>query len=363
MRIAIDARESGTSTGRYVDKLIEHMHKVGTDYEIVVMTKSHRLDFIKQIAPQFEVVAADFKEFTFSEQLSFLRFCRNIKADLIHFSMVQQPILYRGKTVTTMNDLTSLRFKNPLTPSLVYHIKRGVYSFVNKYVAKKASHLITYTQFVKDDIVQFTGVNEQKITPIYLAADKITDAATLVEHINGGQFLLYVGRPFPHKNLRSLIDAFYQLQKKHPQLHLVLAGKKDAVYERHLQYIEEKGIQNVILTGFVSDGELRWLYENCAVYCFPSLSEGFGLPSLEAMAHGAPVASSNATCLPEVNGNAAHYFNPLDIKDMSAKINDILTDKKLSESLTKKGFKQVKKYSWEQTAKETLAVYKEALGS
>jgi len=111
----------------------------------------------------------------------------------------------------------------------------------------------------------------------------------------------------------------------------------------------------------VSEGQLRWLYENTAAYIFPSLSEGFGLPGLEAMAHGAPVVSSNATCLPEIYGNAAHYFDPLDINDIANKTNDVLTNSDLRNELIKKGKTQAAKYSWQQMAKQTLEVYKKAL--
>lgn len=361
MKIAIDARESGTTTGRYVEKLVEHMHKIGVDHEMIIMTKSHRLDFMKQIAPNFTVVAADFKEFTFSEQIGFLRFCRNLKVDLVHFTMVQQPVFYKGKTVTTMNDLTTLRFKNPLTNRLVYDLKHSIYGWVNKRVATKANHIITYTNYVREDIQNYTGVSAGKITPIHLAADTITEPSEPIKKLGGKQFLLYVGRPFPHKNLRRLIDAYALLQKKHPRLKLVLVGKNDATYQSHLSYIKENGIKNVVLTGFVSEGKLRWLYENCSAYCFPSLSEGFGLPSLEAMAHGAPVVSSNATCLPEVNGNAAHYFNPMDIEDMAQKISEVITNKKLRDSMVKRGYAQAKEYSWKHTVNQTLAVYEQVL--
>lgn len=361
MRIAIDARESGTTTGRYVDKLIEHIHEIGVDHEIVVMTKSHRLDFMRRIAPNYEVIAADFKEFSFSEQIGFLRFCRNLQADLIHFPIVQQPILYKGKTVTTMNDLTTLRFKNPAKNPLLFGIKQRIYGWVNKRVARKSDHLITYTQYVKDDVIAYTGVLADKITPIHLAADKITEPAQPLTRLCGKQFIMYVGRPQPHKNLRRLIDAFALLQKGHPELCLVLAGKTDALYEQHLAYIKERGIKNVIVTGFVSDGELKWLYQNTQVYAFPSLSEGFGLPGLEAMLHGAPVVSSNATCLPEVNGDGAHYFDPLNTADIAAKINDVLTDRKLRNSLVQKGKKRVQKFDWQKTARQTLVIYEQVL--
>lgn len=91
-----------------------------------------------------------------------------------------------------------------------------------------------------------------------------------------------------------------------------------------------------MFTGFISDEQLRWMYENTAVYCFPSLSEGFGLPGLEAMLHGAPVASSTATCLPETHGDAAHYFDPFSVEDIAKSIDDILSDDKLRNELIKK---------------------------
>jgi glycosyltransferase involved in cell wall biosynthesis len=167
----------------------------------------------------------------------------------------------------------------------------------------------------------------------------------------------------PHKNLGRLIDAFVVLQKTYPELVLVLAGKKDANYARHEERVRREGIYNVVFTGFVSEGQLRWLYENCAVYVFPSLSEGFGLPGLEAMVHGAPVVSSNATCLPEVYGEAAHYFDPLDTSDMAAKIGEVLYDEALRSNLIKKGKEQAAKYSWRRTAEQTLEVYEKALGN
>jgi glycosyltransferase involved in cell wall biosynthesis len=113
----------------------------------------------------------------------------------------------------------------------------------------------------------------------------------------------------------------------------------------------------------VSEGQLRWLYENCAAYVFPSLSEGFGLPGLEAMVHGAPVVSSNATCLPEVYGEAAHYFDPLDVDDIASKIGETLDNEALRSNLIKKGKEQAAKYSWRRTAEQTLEVYEKALNA
>jgi glycosyltransferase involved in cell wall biosynthesis len=173
---------------------------------------------------------------------------------------------------------------------------------------------------------------------------------------------MYVGRPLPHKNLERLIEAFVKIKATHPDVVLVLAGKKDPVYRQIESDVARRTIKNVIFTDYVTEGRLRWLYENCSAYVFPSLSEGFGLPGLEAMIHGAPVVSSNATCLPEVYGDAAHYFDPTDIQAMADAINEVLTDKDLRLKLTKSGHDQAAKYSWEQTAAQTLAIYNQVLG-
>lgn len=361
MKIVIDAREYPTSTGRYIRKLIENLEKLESEHEFIILLFSEDFDAYQPGAPNFSKIKAPYKEFTFSEQLGFLRFCRNLNADLIHFGMIQQPILYSGLKVTTIHDLTTARFRNPLTHPLVFKFKQLVYKVVIHSVARSNKTIITATEYVKNDLVNYTKINPQKVKVTYESADKIEADTEIIPDLKGQKFLLYVGRVHPHKNIQRLIEAFGALQKNNPELKLVLVGKKDALAEQNLVYAKKHGIENIIATGYVSEGQLRWLYENCAVYCFPSLSEGFGLPSLEAMKHSAPVASSNATCLPEVNGDAAHYFDPLNVNDMAEKINDVLTDEKLRSDLIKKGSEQVKKYSWEMMAKQTLVVYEEAL--
>ena len=175
---------------------------------------------------------------------------------------------------------------------------------------------------------------------------------------------MYIGRPTPHKNLERLVQAFRLLQPQYPELKLVLAGKKDTNYRRVEAKVRQQGMENsVVFTDFVSEGQLRWLYENCAAYVFPSLSEGFGLPGLEAMVHGAPVVSSNATCLPEIYGNAAHYFDPLDTQAMADAINEVLNNAALRQELINRGKDQAAKYSWKRMAEQTLAVYEQVLKS
>ena len=176
-------------------------------------------------------------------------------------------------------------------------------------------------------------------------------------------FVLHVGSAFPHKNLEGLIKSYEVIRQTNPELNLVLAGKKEYYYKKLEASVgKQHALKNkVVFTGIVADAELKWLYEHAEDYVFPSLSEGFGLPGLEAMVHGCPVVSSNATCLPEVYGDAAHYFDPENSEDIAAKILEVISDKNLRESLIKKGFKQAAKYSWKKTAEQTLEVYKRVL--
>lgn len=358
MKIVIDARESGTSTGRYVDKLIEYLHKLHPAHEIVVLAKTSRIKPLRELAPDFKIVKSDYKEFTFAEQIGLRRQLKSLKPDLVHFTMTQQPVRYKGRVITTIHDLTTLRFNNPAKNQLVFKAKRKVYSYVIKRVAAQSAYIITPSRFVKQDVAQYANISPNKIFVTYEAADLINLKAEPVLRLKDKQFIMYVGRPLPHKNLERLIDAFELLKKKYPDLRLALAGKMDANFRRIEAGVTQKRMaDSIVFTDFVSEGELKWLYQNTAAYVFPSLSEGFGLPGLEAMAHGAPVVSSNATCLPEIYGDAAQYFDPLSTSDMASRISDVLSSAGLRGELIKKSRDRAAKFSWQKMAQQTLQIY------
>lgn len=360
-RIVIDNRVSGETTGRYSDKLVEYLHEQKPAHDVIVLTRSHRINFVKKIAPNFTVIESNYPDFSFGEQLGLAKQLYTLKADLVHFAMVQQPVLYMRPKVTSMLDLTTLRFKNQSKNPIVFAFKQFVYVLVNWWATVTSRHIITISNFVRNDVAKTFHVSKEKITTTYNAADKITDDSQPLSELVDKQFIFYTGRPQPHKNLQRLIEAFVKLQKDFPELKLVLAGKKDVLYEQHEKFVKEQGINGVLFTGFVSEGELKWLYEHTAAYIFPSLSEGFGLPGLEAMMHGAPVVSSKATCLPEIYKDAVLYFDPLDTDDMVQKISDVLRDPGLQKSLSSKGEQLAKTYSWKRMAQQTLDVYEKAL--
>lgn len=174
---------------------------------------------------------------------------------------------------------------------------------------------------------------------------------------------MHVGAPFPHKNLDRLLQAFELLKADQPDLQLVLPGKMKGQFKADFDasLAANAFSSDVVTPGFVDDRELKWLYENTACYVLPSLSEGFGLPGLEAMAHRAPVAASNNTCMPEVYGEAALYFDPFDIHAMAVVVNQILTDSKLADKLRTLGDKRLLLFSWEKMAKQTFFVYESVL--
>jgi glycosyltransferase involved in cell wall biosynthesis len=363
-RIILDAREYSTSTGRYIERLIHYLQEIDHVNQYLILLKSKDISAFevkRTNSEHFIAVACDYKEFSFDEQTKLQRQIASLKPDLVHFGMVQQPVLYSGPVVTTIHDLTTVRFTNPAKNRLVYTAKQSIYRRVIKRAAQKSRIIITPTEFVKTDLVNFTGVQPDKIIVTLEAADSIAESPTPLKYLQNKKFIMYLGRPTPHKNLPRLIEAHALLREQHPDLLLVLAGKKDANYERIAANIPAGQQNSVVFTDFVSESELRWLYLNARAYVFPSLSEGFGLPGLEAMISGAPVVSSNATCLPEVYGSAAHYFDPLSVPAMQKAINDVLTNSALRGELVNAGKARAQQYSWKRMAEQTLTIYNQVL--
>lgn len=359
MHIAIDARIINTSTGRYVERLIHYLEKIDTTNKYTILVPTKDQNFYTPANPNFTVQTIDFANYSLAEQTGFKKFLDDLKPDLVHFAMPQQPTFYSGRKVTTFHDLTLLKTYNSDKDWFLFHAKQLVGRWVFKRVAKTSDHIITPSQFTKDELIKFSGVSADKITVTYEAADVFPDALEPYNH-PFSRYILYVGQQSDYKNIRRLGDAHQKLLESHPDLGLILVGKKNDSIKANERYFNSKGYKNILFTDFIPDSQRDWLYTNAAAYIFPSLMEGFGLPGLEAMGYGAPVISSNATCLPEVYGDAAHYFDPLDINDMARAINEVLTDEPLRQTLVDKGYKQLQKYSWQRMAEQTLEVYNQA---
>ena len=360
MHIVIDGRIINSSTGRYVERLVTYLQDIDTTNKYTVLVPSKDKDFWKPSSKNFSVVVADFANYSLAEQFGLNKLLRSLRPDLVHFCMPQQPVLYRGKSVTTIHDLTLLNTYMSDKNWIVYKTKQLIGRFVFHRVIKKNSFVITDTNYTKKKLGVFDDRSLEKTVAVPLSADKVK-VKPLPYSLPFKQYIMYVGQQANYKNIRRLLDAHNILRNKYPDLGLVLVGREDEMVRRHKKYVAKKSYQNVLFTGFVSDEELAWLYTNTSAYVFPSLMEGFGLPGLEAMTYGAPVVSSKASCLPEVYGHAAHYFDPRDSSDMATAIEEVLSSSKLREQLVTKGKSQLRKYSWKTTARKTHHIYLKAL--
>lgn len=360
--IVIDARLIKSTTGRYMQKLVQNLAKLPSDHRITILIGRHDDPAELELPEKFEYKRVNYPIGSIGEQIGLNRRLKKLRPDLVHFGMTQQPILYKGRKITTIHDLTTIRFENPARNRWIFKFKQKIYEKVVKNAAQQSAYVITPSQYVKQDVAQYAKIAPEKIFVTYEAADRITAPAKPVPRLEGKQFIMYVGRATPHKNLVRLVRAFELLRKKYPSLMLVLAGANNPNYHRLGALVTEKRLaHSIVFTDFVSEGELRWLYQNCAAYVFPSLSEGFGLPGLEAMMHGAPVVSSSATCLPEIYGDAAHYFDPHSVTDIATKIHDVLSKSSLRLELIRRGQARAAKYSWRRTAHQTLELYDKSL--
>lgn len=236
----------------------------------------------------------------------------------------------------------------------------SLYRFLFWWAHKKSKKIIVPADYVAQDLASYQPFTKSKIVRTYESSEPPVEGPA--EPLSGVSkpFIFHVGQPLPHKNIDRLIQAFEILKTSHNELQLVLPGKIQGVFKKDLDrwIAASPAKDSIIVPGFISDHQLKWLYENAECYALPSLSEGFGLPGLEAMAHDCPVASSSATCLPEVYKDAAVYFDPTVVEDMAAKIASVIDDKKLAKDLVKKGREVLKLYSWRTMAEETLAVYR-----
>ena len=360
--IAIDARVINSSTGRYVERLVHYLEEIDTINKYSILVRKKDLDFYKPTNKNFSILEADFDSYSVEEQTTFKYFLDKLNADLVHFCMPQQPVLYKGKKVTTIHDLTLLKTYNSDKNWLSYHIKQAVGYFVFKSVIKNNTQIIVPSKFTKNEVIRLSPIAADKINLTYESADVEKSELKSYKH-TFKQFILYVGQQSDYKNIRRLGDAHQQLLKNYPELGLVLVGRKNASALNNEKYFSNKKYKNILFTDFIPDSQKDWLYTQASAYVFPSLMEGFGLPGLEAMGYGAPVVSSNATCLPEVYGDAAIYFDPKSVNDMAKKISTVLEDESLRKDLIAKGYEQLKKYSWKKMAKETHAIYEKILAS
>lgn len=360
MRIVIDGRMMGprwTGIGLYTQKLVENLAAVDHDNQYIILMGADNFTDWTPPAPNFSKVLAPYKIYGLAEQLLLPFKLRGLKPDLVHF-LHNVPVLYRGRRVVIVHDTTMVDFD--LAPAgllggLKYKIKRiGMMAAFRSITS--ATAIITPSKATKEQLLSLLKVPADLINVIYESAEAGVVPNRTIDATN--PTLLYVGTLYPYKNVAVILNALPILLKDHPDLLLKIIGSTPRFNQSVKDQIEQLKLStSVELAGFVSEVEKTGAYRAATLFVFPSLSEGFGLPPLEAMAQGLPVLAAQASALPEVLGNGADYFDPHDPKDLAAKIQGLLDDPKRLSDLQQRGQLRLKDFSWQKMATETLAVY------
>lgn len=369
-RILIDGRwMKDSGIGRYVENLILETVSNDTSNHYIVLVRKGETDCLPLPRGRVEYVETDIAWYTSQEQIALPKLIESQKPDLVHFTNFNVPLGYRKPFVVTIHDLTLLRYKSirgGLLAPFTYRLKDIVMRHVLKTAVKRSKLIFTPSHFVAEDITRQYKCDAAKLRVTYNAADRLLKSGrvNLSKYKIKQPYFLCVGNPYPHKNIERLMQAFAQLCDSKDFSHqLVIVGRDNEFMQRHKKLAAKLKLDDrIIFPGYVSDPELAGIYQKASIYVFPSLSEGFGIPGLEAMKYGVPVASSNATCLPEVFSSAAVYFDPKDIEDMARVIADLAGNEKLRRQLISRGHQQVKKYSWAKSAQVLVRGYNEALG-
>jgi len=369
MRIGIDARffgSIGKGLGRYTQKLIENLESVDSENHYFIFLRRENWDEYQPRSKNFTKVLADVPWYSLREQVQMPKIFKRCGLDLVHFPHFNVPVAYKGKFVVTIHDLILFHYPTRRASTLsapVYFLKTKIYHRVIRRAIQNSQMLIAVSQHTKKDILKNFRIDPEKVVVTYEGVDTVENPlyekseTVLKKYGIIRPYILYVGNAYPHKNLDRLILAFKEVSKMHSGLHLVLAGKEDYFYKRLKNFVAANSVSGVVFPGHIAEDHLPVLYRETKLYVFPSMYEGFGLPPLEAMARNAPVVSSNASCLPEILGKAAYFFDPRGISETADAIEKVLENIDIRKKLIAAGQQQIKKYSWQKMARETLEIY------
>jgi glycosyltransferase involved in cell wall biosynthesis len=371
VRIAIDAHSVGTGLGgneTYAANLIEALGDIDNrnEYTLYVTTRA-AVDRFSNRWPNFRVRSTLPHTPLIRIPLTLSAELRRRPVDLLHVQYTAPPLV-PCPVVATIHDLAFEHLPETFKRRSWMQMRLTV-----RHTAKTAAHIITSSDFSRQDISETYRISRDRITVTPFAAPSSFAPASepeiqRVRNAYGidGEYVLAVGSIQPRKNLVRLMAAYSSLRRRRPQdklPQLVLVGKCAWLYDDTLRTIDELELQrSVILTGYVSESDLPALYSGALCFVYPSYFEGFGLPPLEAMKCGAPVIVGNKTSLPEVVGDAGVMVDPFDVEAISAAIERVVSDASLRATLRAKGLEHAKCFDWRETARQTLAVYKKVLG-
>ncbi|HET8888979.1 MAG TPA: glycosyltransferase family 1 protein [Candidatus Angelobacter sp.] len=365
MKIAFDLRRIGNpGIGRYMKCLTEAVTAQAPGNEYLLILPPGGDDLVN--APQAVKICPRLKYYSLREQVELPRILSRHRVDLLHSPHFLLPLLRPCPAVATIHDVIYLACSQDL-PS---RAGRLYYRAMMNACSRMAARIITDSEHSRREIARYLNADPDRIDVIYPGVDRafhpVTDAVQLADVRSrfgiDREYILCVGIYKLRKNHAGLLRAFQRCLANGTQAQLVIAGpmaEGEAVLRR---LAAELGVaEHVVFTGFVNDADLRALYSAARVCVCPSLYEGFGFTVLEAMACGAPVVCSGATSLPEVAGDAALYFDPHDPEEMASQLVSAFSDDALRASLIEQGRQNLQRFNWVETARQTLAVYRQAL--
>lgn len=372
MRLTIDSRLiSGSGIGVYIQNLLKS--PLLRDFEIELLVQQPDIAFAKNIFPSAKVKEYNAKIYSIKELV--LNPLKTFNTNIFWSPHYNIPILNFASDlkIATVHDVYHLAYSETLSAKQKWYAKMMISRAVHY-----SDIVYTVSNFSKSEIIKKIKCDPGKINVVYNGIDfkrfernfSIEEERGVIDRYSLPEFyILFVGNVKPHKNLKRALLGFKYYCQSVPStdLKFVIAGKKDGFItadDEVKKMMEERFFtEKVSFTGWVADEDLPLLYQKASLFIFPSLYEGFGFPSLEAMAAGCPVISSNSACMPEIYDNAALYFYPLNEKEIGERIHDVLHNREIREGLVQKGLKKAKEYSWEEAIKKKVQVIKDRLNA
>lgn len=375
LRIGINAlyllpgRVGGTET--HIRNLVKWLANLDVLNEYFIFINSESAGVFEKIAPRMEVVpcrinAASRPARILFEQLILPFKVKRLKLDILLSTGMTAPLLCPAKSIVVIHDLQHVNQPDNFPWLHLQFLKSIIYLS-----AKSANALIAVSNCVKEDIVRHYGIPAERISVAYNAVDRLFFSEPDEKKLLGirkkyglpERFVLYIASSLPHKNYERLLGAFKILKGSDPSIRLVLIGARDYGHEAISRKIDALGLKgDVAFLGWLPFEDIPLIYSSAALFVFPSLHEGFGIPVIEAMASGVPVVCSGIGPLREVAGQAAFFVDPLDEADIARGMTEVLGDRALRERLVKEGRRRAADFSWEKTALDTLTALRSGQG-
>lgn len=367
LRIGIDATaipSNRVGAGVYTFNLVKYLSIIDKKNQYYIFGSPSTIDEwrIKQTNIKFLKVNNRYRPLRILWEHTMLPLLvKKFNLDILHSPHYTSPLIKTSHSVVTFHDMIFFIY-----PSLHTLFKRYYFKKMMLASLKHADAIIAVSESTKNDILKYCRVSPSKISVILEAADGIfkPSAYNSIEYIckkyglESKKYILFTGLLEPRKNVPVLLKAFAGIRQKGHEIKLAIVGRQGWMYNEIFKTIKQLNLeQHIVFTGYVPETELPHLYSGAAVFVYPSLYEGFGLPVLEAMSCGTPVITSNISSMPEIVGNAALTINPHNHHELMQAIEKIIADSNLSISLKSRGLKRATEFSWEKTAIETLKVY------